>query len=85
MLADENTYQSVRPIIKRPPMTALETEEKEFSDEELEQIIDMKAPKELIEGFESMVKESPLLMTGLAFAFGILIGAGLASRRRRSR
>jgi len=66
-------------------MAALRTEEKDFSDEELEEIIDMKAPKEMIMEFESMVKESPLLMTGLAFAFGILIGVGLASGRRRSR
>jgi ElaB/YqjD/DUF883 family membrane-anchored ribosome-binding protein len=66
-------------------MAAGSTEEKDFSDEELEEIIDMKAPRELIREFESMVKESPLVMTGLAFAFGILIGVGLASGRRRSR
>jgi len=66
-------------------MAVLKNEDKEFSDEELEEIIDMKAPKELILEFEAMVKESPLLMTGLAFAFGLLIGVGLASGRRRSR
>ena len=66
-------------------MAALSTEEKEFSDEELEEIIDMQAPKELIREFESLVRESPLVMTGLAFAFGILIGVGLASSRKRSR
>jgi len=60
-------------------------EEKGFSDEELEEIIDMKAPKELILEFESLVKENPLLMTGLVFAFGILVGVGMASGRRRSR
>ena len=64
---------------------AVVTEEKEFSDDELEEIIDMKAPKELINEFEAMVKESPLVMTGLAFAFGILVGIGLTSGRRRSR
>jgi len=66
-------------------MAVLKNEDKGFSDEELEEIIDMKAPKELILEFEAMVKESPLLMTGLAFAFGLLIGVGLASGRRRSR
>ena len=66
-------------------MAVLKNEDKEFSDDELEEIIDMKAPKELILEFEAMVKESPLLMTGLAFAFGLLIGVGLASGRRRSR
>ena len=67
------------------PMAVLKNEDNEFSDEELEEIIDMKAPTELKMEFEAMVKESPLLMTGLAFAFGLLIGVGLASRRRRSR
>jgi len=66
-------------------MATLSTEEKDFSDDELEEIIDMKAPKELVDEFQSLVKDSPLLMTGLAFAFGVLIGVGLASGRRRSR
>jgi hypothetical protein len=65
------------------PMATLETEEKEFSDEELEQIIDMKAPKEFLKEFEALVKERPLLVTGLVFAFGILLGVGLSSGRRR--
>jgi hypothetical protein len=66
-------------------MAATETEEKGFSDEELEEIIDMKAPKKLIKEFESAVRDRPLLVTGLVFAFGILVGAGLSSGRRRSR
>ncbi len=66
-------------------MATVTTEEKGFSDDDLEEIIDMKAPRELISEFESLVKESPLLMTGLAFAFGVLIGVGLASGRKRSR
>jgi ElaB/YqjD/DUF883 family membrane-anchored ribosome-binding protein len=66
-------------------MATSEVEEKEFSDEELEEIIDMKAPKQLVREFESMVRERPLLVTGLVFAFGILVGAGLSSGRRRSR
>jgi hypothetical protein len=66
-------------------MATVEAEENEFSDEELEQIIDMKAPKELIKEFESLVKEKPLLVSGLVFAFGVLVGVGLTSGRRRSR
>jgi ElaB/YqjD/DUF883 family membrane-anchored ribosome-binding protein len=66
-------------------MATSETEEKGFTDEELEEIIDMKAPKQLIKEFESLVRERPLLVTGLVFAFGILLGAGLCSGRRRSR
>ena len=57
-------------------------EEKEYSDEELEEIIDMKAPKELVREFESLVKEKPMLVTGLVFAFGVLVGVGLSGRRR---
>ncbi|MGP8069714.1 MAG: hypothetical protein ACLP5V_07460 [Candidatus Bathyarchaeia archaeon] len=64
-------------------MASTETEEKEFSDEELEEIIDMKAPTQFVKEFEAMVKERPLLVTGLVFAFGILIGASLSSGRRR--
>jgi ElaB/YqjD/DUF883 family membrane-anchored ribosome-binding protein len=66
-------------------MAASEAEEKEFTDDELEEIIDMKAPKQLIKEFESLVRERPLLVTGLVFAFGILLGANLSSRRRHSR
>jgi len=64
-------------------MAAAETEEKEFSDEELEEIIDMKPPTHLVKEFEAIVKERPLLVTGLVFAFGILVGISLSPRRRR--
>jgi hypothetical protein len=64
-------------------MASAETEEKEFSDEELEEIIDMKPPTRLVKEFEAIVKERPLLVTGLVFAFGILIGVSLSSGRRR--
>ncbi len=80
---DENTYLLVYFMIAWIHMASAETEEKEFSDEELEEIIDMKAPKELVKEFESIVKESPLLVTGLVFAFGILLGVSLSSGRRK--
>ncbi len=57
----------------------------EFSDEELEEIMDMKAPKELVRELEATIKESPLLVMGLVFAFGLLVGVSLSSGRRRSR
>jgi hypothetical protein len=81
--AYENAYLSVWLIIERTHMSSAQTEEKEFSDEELEEIIDMKAPTELVKEFEAIVKESPLLVTGLVFAFGILLGVSLSSGRRR--
>jgi len=64
-------------------MASTISEEKEFSDEELEEIIDMKAPTHLVKEFEAIVKERPLLVTGLVFAFGILVGVSLSPRRRR--
>ena len=66
-------------------MATVEAEERGFSDEELEEIIDMKAPKELVKQFEALTRESPLLVAGLVFAFGLLVGVGLSSGRRRSR
>jgi ElaB/YqjD/DUF883 family membrane-anchored ribosome-binding protein len=65
-------------------MATAEMDENGFSDEDLEEIMDMQAPKALIKEFEAMVKERPLLVTGLIFAFGLLLGGSL-SRRRRSR
>jgi len=63
-------------------MTTVELEENNFSDEDLEEIIDMQAPKALMKEFEAIVKERPLLVSGLIFAFGLLLGASLSNRRR---
>ena len=63
-------------------MATAEMEENNFSDEDLEEIIDMQAPKALMKEFEAMVKERPLLVSGLIFAFGLLLGASLSGRRR---
>jgi len=66
-------------------MTTPRRKESEFSDEELEEIMDMQAPKELAKELEAMIRDSPLLVTGLVFAFGLLIGVSLSSSHRRSR
>ena len=66
-------------------MAMPETDEESVSDEDVEDIIDMQAPSRLIAEFEAMVKERPLLTSGLIFAFGLLVGAALSSKRRRSR
>lgn len=58
---------------------------KEISDEEVEDILDMQAPKDLMREFQKAVQESPLLMTGLVFTFGLLVGVSLSSGRKRSR
>ena len=54
-------------------------------DEDVEEILDMQAPRAFVAEFEAMVKEKPLLTSGLIFAFGLLLGAALSSKRRRSR
>ncbi len=66
-------------------MTAPKPKKDDFSDEELEEIMDIKAPKELVRELEATIKESPLLVMGLVFAFGLLVGVSLGSGRRRSR
>jgi uncharacterized membrane protein YsdA (DUF1294 family) len=63
-------------------MATAKIEENNFSDEDLEEIMDMQAPKALIKEFEATVKERPLLVTGLVFAFGLLLGASLCSHRK---
>ena len=52
-------------------------------DEDVEEIIDMQAPRALAKEFEAMIKDKPLLTAGLIFAFGLLLGASLSGRRRR--
>ncbi len=66
-------------------MSTKDEKETEFSDEELEDILDMQAPKDLMREFQKAVQDSPLLMTGLVFTFGLLVGVSLSSGRRNSR
>jgi hypothetical protein len=58
----------------------------EFSEEEIEEILDMHAPDDRFSMQEARetIKEHPLLVAGLLFAFGILVGASLCSSRRKS-
>jgi len=57
----------------------------DYSDDEIEEILGMSAPEvnALLKQAREIVRENPLLVTGLAFAFGLLLGAGL-SRPRES-
>jgi ElaB/YqjD/DUF883 family membrane-anchored ribosome-binding protein len=66
-------------------MSTPETEEENVPDEDVEEILDMQAPRAFVKEFEAMVKEKPLLTSGLIFAFGLLLGAALSSKRRKSR
>ncbi|MGD0177236.1 MAG: hypothetical protein ABSC50_10475 [Candidatus Bathyarchaeia archaeon] len=57
----------------------------DFPDEEIEDILDMHAPIDLLREFRKAAQESPLLVTGLAFAFGLLVGASLSNGNKKSR
>jgi hypothetical protein len=56
----------------------------DYPDEEVEEILDMKAPKDLLRELRKAAQDSPLLVTGLAFAFGLLVGVSLCNGNRRS-
>lgn len=66
-------------------MQRTEEPSEKYSDEELEEIIDMHAAKDMISVKElrEAIRENPLLMAGLVFAFGILAGIALSPKRRR--
>lgn len=51
----------------------------DFSDAEVEDIFDMQAPKDLLREFQKTVQDNPLLVTGLVFTFGLLVGMALSS------
>ena len=62
------------------------TDKEKFSDEELEEIMDMRAPEDRIsiKEIREAIRESPLLAAGLIFTFGLLVGVALSSRRTGS-
>jgi len=61
-------------------MTA--TKEK-YSDEELEEIMDMHATDQVsMRQIRATIQENPLLVTGLVFAFGLLMGLSMCPRRK---
>ena len=64
-------------------MATSEPEKEKFSDEELEEIMDMHAPADLVKELRATMKESPLLVAGLVFTFGLLVGVSLGTRRRK--
>ncbi len=60
-------------------------EKESFSDEEVEEIMDMHAPKGQLSAseFRQIIRENPLLVAGLVFTFGLLLGVSLRPSRRR--
>jgi hypothetical protein len=65
-------------------LTTQEPKKKEFSDDEVEAIMNMHEPggQITIREIREMIEENPLLVTGLVFAFGLLVGVSLSSGRR---
>jgi hypothetical protein len=65
-------------------LTAPEPKKEEFSDDELEEIMNMHEPwrQVTVREIRETIQENPLLVTGLVFAFGLLVGVALSGRRR---
>jgi uncharacterized protein YejL (UPF0352 family) len=61
------------------------TQTEDYSDEEVEEIIDMHAPKDLfsVKELRAAIQDNPLLVTGLVFTFGLLLGLSFGKHRRR--
>jgi len=66
-------------------MSARNKQKENFSDEELEEIMDMHAPKGQMSVAElrQAIRDNPLLFAGLVFAFGLLLGVSVRGGRRR--
>jgi hypothetical protein len=62
-----------------------ESRESDYSDDEIEQILGTGAPEVrlTLKAIEDIISENPLLVTGVVFALGILLGVSLGSARRR--
>jgi hypothetical protein len=57
-----------------------------YSDDEIEQIFGMGGPeaKTVLRAIRETMRENPLFVTALIFAFGILVGASLKHGHKRS-
>jgi hypothetical protein len=68
-------------------MPSPEHQEQKYSDEELEEIMDMHATRDMFSARElrEAIRENPLLMGGLILTFGLLMGVALCSGRRKPR
>jgi ElaB/YqjD/DUF883 family membrane-anchored ribosome-binding protein len=66
-------------------MPEAHVEKKEFADEELEDILSMHNSRDQVSVAEvrELIRENPLLVAGLVFTFGLLLGVSLSSSRRK--
>jgi len=65
---------------------ANEAKERDYSDDEIEQILGMGGPeaKHLLKEMRDAIRENPLLVAALIFSMGILVGASLSRGHRKS-
>jgi hypothetical protein len=65
---------------------ANEAKERDYSDDEIEQILGMGGPeaKHMLKEVRDTIRENPLLVAALIFAMGILVGASLSRGHRKS-
>lgn len=65
---------------------AHEAKERDYSDDEIEQILGMGGPeaKLALKEMRDTIRDNPLLVAALIFAFGILVGASLSRGHKRS-
>ena len=66
-------------------MAKAQDQKKEFPDEEIEEIMYSQGSKDQISAAEvrEMIRENPLLVAGLVFTFGLLLGVSLSSGRKK--
>ena len=65
---------------------AHEAKERDYSDDEIEQILGMGGPeaKLVLKEMRETIRENPLLVAALVFAVGVLVGASISRGHRRS-
>jgi len=65
---------------------AHEAKEHDYSDDELEEILGMGGPeaKLMLKQMRDTIRDNPLLVAALVFAMGILVGASVRRRHRKS-
>jgi aldehyde:ferredoxin oxidoreductase len=65
---------------------ANEAKERDYSDDEIEQIFGMGGPeaKLMLKEIRDTLRENPMLVAALIFAMGILVGASLSCSHRKS-
>jgi hypothetical protein len=65
---------------------ANEAKERDYSDDEIEQILGTRGPEArlMLKEIRDIIRENPLLVAALIFAMGILVGASLGRGHRKS-